>query len=58
MSSKQSVKEFSFISYSFFPLNSWDLCTIPGDNVDEEKVGPKFEDGEEEKEEEVQRLQE
>ena len=51
MSSKQSVKEFSFIYYFLFSHISCDCCAIPDGDVDEEKVGPKFEEGEEEKEE-------
>ena len=31
--------------------NSYDRCAIPDDNVDEEKVDPKVEDGENKKEE-------
>ena len=51
MSSKLSVKEFSFISYFLFSNNYWDRCAIPDDDVDEEKVGLKVEEGEEKKEE-------
>ena len=51
MSSELSVKEFSFISYFLFFHNSCDRCTIPDDNMDEEKVGLKVEGGEEKKEE-------
>ena len=51
MSSKLSVKEFSFISYFLFSPNSCDRCDIPDNYVDEEKVGLKVEDGEDKKEE-------
>ena len=51
MSSELSVKEFSFISYFLFSHNSCDRCAIPDDDVDEEKVGLKVEDREENKEE-------
>ena len=51
MSSEQSVKEFSFISYFLFSHNSYNRCAIPDDDVDEDKVGLKVEDGEEKKEE-------
>ena len=51
MSSKLSVKEFSFISYFLFSHNSCDRCTITDDDVDEDKVGLKVEDREEKKEE-------
>ena len=51
MSSELIVKEFSFISYFLFSHNSCNRCAIPDDNVDEEKVGLKVEDGEENKEE-------
>ena len=50
MSSKQSVKEFSFVSYFLFSHNSCDRCAIL-DGVDEEKVGLKVEGREENKEE-------
>ena len=50
MSSEQSVKEFSFISYFLFSHNSCDCCTIPDDNVDKDKIGLKVDDGEEKKE--------
>ena len=51
MSSKLSVKEFSFISYFLFSHHSCNHCAIPDDHVDEDKVGLKVEDGEEKKEE-------
>ena len=51
MPSELSVKEFSFVSYFLFSYNSCDRCTIPDDDVDEDKVGLKVEDGEEKKEE-------
>ena len=51
MSSEQSVKQFSFISYFLFSHNSCDCCPIPDDDVDEENVGLKVEDREEKKEE-------
>ena len=51
MSSKQNVKEFSFICYFLFSRHSWYRCAIPDNNVDEEKVGLKVEDGEDKKEE-------
>ena len=51
MPSELSVKEFSFISYFLFYHNSCDRCAIPDDDVDEDKVGLKVEDGEEKKEE-------
>ena len=49
MSSEQSVKEFSFVSYFIFSHNSCDRCAIPDDDVDADKVGLKVEDGEENK---------
>ena len=52
MSSKHSVKEFSFISYFLFSHNSCDHCAIPDNDVDEDNVGLKVEDGEEKKDEE------
>ena len=51
MSSEQSVKEFSFISYLLFSQNSCDPCAIPDDDVDEGKVGLKVEDRVDKKEE-------
>ena len=51
MSSEHSVKEFSFIFYFLFSQNSCDICAIPDDDVGEDKVGFKVEDGEEKKEE-------
>ena len=51
MSSKLSVKEFSFIFYFLFSHNSCDRCAIPDKNVDEDKVGLKVEDGEEKEDE-------
>ena len=51
MSSKLSVKEFSFISYFLFSHNSCNLCAIPENDVYEDKVGLKVEDREEKKEE-------
>ena len=45
MSSEQSVKEFSFISYFLFSHNSCDCCAIPDDDIDEDKVGLEVEDG-------------
>ena len=49
MSSKQSVKEFSFISYFLFSHNSCNCCAIPGNDADEDKVGLKVEDSEDKK---------
>ena len=49
MSSELSVKEFSFISYFSFSHNSCDRCAIPYDDVDEDKVSLKVEDGEDKK---------
>ena len=46
MSSKHSVKELSFISYFLFSHNACDLCAVPDDDVDEDEVGLKVEDGE------------
>ena len=51
MSSELSVKEFSSVSYFLFSHNSCDCCAIPGNDVDEDKVGIKVEDGEEKKQE-------
>ena len=51
MSSELSVKEFSFIFHFLFSHNSCDRCAIPDDDVDEDKVGLKVEDGEDKKEE-------
>ena len=51
MSSELSIKEFSFVSYFLFSHNSCNLCTIPDNDVDEDKVGLKVEDGEEKNEE-------
>ena len=50
MSSKHSVKEFSFISYFLFYHNSCDWCTIPDNDVDEDNVDLKVGDREEKKE--------
>ena len=46
-----SVKEFYFISYFLFYNNYCDYCVIPDNDVDEEKICLKVEDGEEKKEE-------
>ena len=51
MSSEHSVKELSLISYFLFSHNSCDRCAIPDNDVDEDKVGLKVDDGEEKKEE-------
>ena len=51
MSSKLSVKEFSFIYYFLFSHNSCNCCAIPDNDVDEDKVGLKVEEGEEKKKE-------
>ena len=51
MPSDQSVKEFSFISYFLFSHDSCNCYTILDEDVDEEKVGLKVEDGEDKKEE-------
>ena len=51
MSREQSVKEFSFIYYFLFSHNYCHRCLIPDDDVDEDKVCLKVEDGEEKKEE-------
>ena len=51
MSSELSVKELYFISYFLFSHNSCDRCAIPDDDVDEDNVGLKVEDGEEKKDE-------
>ena len=51
MSSKLSVKEFSFISYFLSSHNSCNFCSIPDDDLDEDKAGIKVEDGEEKNEE-------
>ena len=50
MSSEHSIKEFSFIYYFSFSHNSCNRCEIPDDDVDEENVGLKVEDGEDKKE--------
>ena len=50
MSSKHSVTELSFIYYFLFSHNFYDRCVVPGNDVDEDKVGLKVEDGEEKKE--------
>ena len=57
MSSEQSVKEFSFISYLLFSHNSCDCCAIPYDYVDEDKVGLEVEDGEKRKEKDDKNLE-
>ena len=60
MSSELSVKEFSFISYFLFShnyCNFCNLCAIPDDDVYEDKVGFKVEDGEEKKEEDKENLE-
>ena len=51
MSREHSVKELSFIYYFLFSHNSCYFCTIPDNDVDENRFGLKVED-EEEKEEE------
>ena len=51
MSSEQSVKELSFISYLLFSPYSCDCCAILDDDVDEDKVGLKVEGGEDKKKE-------
>ena len=51
MSTGQSVKELSFVSYFLFSHHSCDRCAIPDDYVDEDKVSLKVEDGEEKKDE-------
>ena len=51
MSTENSVKGFSFISYFLFYHDSCNLCAIPEADVDDYKVGLKVEDGEEKKEE-------
>ena len=51
MSSKLSVKEFSFISYFLFYHNYCNHSTIPDDDVDEDKVHLKVEDSQEKKKE-------
>ena len=50
MSSELSVKEFYFIYYFLFSLNSCNRCAIPYDDVEEDKVGLKVEYGEDKKE--------
>ena len=50
MSSELSVKEFSFITYFLFSHNSCDRCAISYDDVNEDKVSLKVEDGEEKEE--------
>ena len=57
MSSKQSVKELSFIYYLLFSHNSCNCCAIPDNDVDEDTVGLKVEDGEEKKEEDNNNLE-
>ena len=57
MSSELSVKELSFISYFLFSQYSCDPCVIPDNDVDEDKVGLKVEDGEEKKEEDNKDLE-
>ena len=57
MSRELSVKEVSFISYFLFSHNSRDSCTIPDNNVDEDKVGLKVDDGEEKNEEDNNNLE-
>ena len=49
MSSEQSVKEFSLISYFLFSHNSCNRFAIPDNDVDEDKFDLKVEDGEEKK---------
>ena len=53
MPSKHSIKWFSFIYYFLFSHNSCDRWAIPDDDVDEDKVGLKVEDGEEKEEEDA-----
>ena len=52
MSSKLSIKEFSFIYYLLFSHNSCDRRAIPDSDVDKDKVSLKGEDNEEKEEEE------
>ena len=52
MSSELSVKEFSFISYFLSSHNSCYRCTIPDDDVDQDKVGLKVEYRQEKEDEE------
>ena len=47
MSSEVSFNDLSFISYILFSHNSCDRCTIPDNDVDEEKVVLKVEEREE-----------
>ena len=51
MSSEHEVKELSFISYFLFSHNSCNSFAIPDNSADEDKVGLKFEDVEDNKEE-------
>ena len=51
MLSELSVKESSFIYYFLFSHNSCDCCAIPYDDVDQDKVGLKVKDREEENKE-------
>ena len=57
MSSKLSVKELSFIYYLLFSYNSYNRCAIPDDDVDQDKVGLKVEDGKEKKKEDEDDLE-
>ena len=50
-----SKNSLSFLT--FFSHNSCDLCAIPDNNLDEEKIGLKVEDGEEKKEEDDEDLE-
>ena len=52
MSSKRSVKKFSFISYFLFSHNPCNRCEIPDNDFDDKKINLKVEDGEEKEDEE------
>ena len=57
MSSELSVKESCFVFYLLFSHNSCDRCAIPDNDVDENKVGLKVEDGKEKKNEDNDNLE-
>ena len=57
MSSEQSVKELSFISFYLFSHISCNCCTILDRDLDEDKVGHKIDDGKEKKEEDENDLE-
>ena len=57
MSNEHSIRKFSFISYFLFSNNSFDRCATSEDDVDEENVGLKVQDGDDKKEEDDDNLE-